>query len=162
MSRDVDAGLLVNGALLTVDDGPGLLRVEGHQGEGAGVVRGGPGRVFHAVPGPVEVERLGDGGVGFAGDEGRDVLLEFGFGAVELMLVAGEEIVIALQLGVEIGFGGVEEVALVEVLDEGFERERDEEADGDNDEVEGEVAPGVDGFVRGVDIHAASGSGIRV
>ncbi len=77
------------------------------------------------------------------------------------MLVAGEEVAIVLQLYAEIGLCGVEEVALVDVLHEGFKRECNDKADGDDDEMEGEVAPGVDGFMRGVDIHARCDSGNR-
>jgi hypothetical protein len=44
-------------------------------------------------------------------------------------------------------------VAVVDVLHQGFQRERDEEADRDDPEMQGDVAPGVDGFHGGVDVH---------
>ncbi len=39
-----------------------------------------------------------------------------------MTLVAGEVVAIVVELDVEIGLGGVEEMALVDVLDEGFKR----------------------------------------
>ena len=115
---DVDAGPLVHGPLLAVDHRPGLLGVIGHQGKRSRIAGRGPGGRFHAVPRPVEVERLGNAGIGLAGAQDGDVFLKFGFGVVELPLVAGEEIAIVLKFYVEIGFGGMQEVALVEVFDQ--------------------------------------------
>jgi hypothetical protein len=54
-------------------------------------------------------------------------------------------VVFDLLMDVLAGLG--DDVAMVDVFDEGFEGERDEEADGDDDEMDEEVSPGVDWFV---------------
>jgi hypothetical protein len=53
---------------------------------------------------------------------------------------------------VETGLGVVDEVAVVLPLDEAFERESDQQADGDGGEVKDEVAYAVDGFMGWMDV----------
>ncbi len=65
---------------------------------------------------PVGAEGIGECWVGRAGGEDVDVVLEFGFGEIECMIVASEEIGIFVQLNVEVGFAGMQEVALVDEL----------------------------------------------
>jgi len=59
---------------------------------------------------------------------------------------------VALDFGVEAGVGVVDEMAMVLPLNDAFEREGDQQADGDGGEVEKEIAPAVHGFVGGVDV----------
>jgi hypothetical protein len=59
---------------------------------------------------------------------------------------------VILDLGVKASFSLVDEMAVVLPLNEAFEGQRDEQADGDGGEVEDEVANAVDGLVWWVDV----------
>jgi len=54
---------------------------------------------------------------------------------------------IAFDLGVEAGFGFVDEVAMVLPFDETFEAKRDEETDGDCQEMKQKVSPAMNRFM---------------
>jgi hypothetical protein len=82
---------------------------------------------------------------------------------VDLFLYAGEVgqsgLVIELELAADVLAGFMDEVAVVGVLDQAFERQSDQQADRDGKEMNEEVFLSVNGLVRGVDFHG--GSGVR-
>jgi len=72
--------------------------------------------------------------------------------AAEVAGIFGEAGLIDFEFVVE-GFAGFGDfVAVVDPLDGGFEAEGNEEADGNGEDVEEEVAPAVDGFVGWMDV----------
>ena len=79
--------------------------------------------------------------------EDFDIVLEFILILVQSSEGVGQALGVAFDLCVKAGFGFVDEVAMVLPLDETFEAEGDEEADGDGEEVKQEVAPAMDGFM---------------
>jgi hypothetical protein len=84
--------------------------------------------------------------------EDGDVALEIILLVVQVGDVVLHAFGVVLYLGVEAGFGLVDEMAVVLPLDEAFEAESDEKADGDGGEVEEKVAPAVHRLVWGMDI----------
>jgi hypothetical protein len=155
---DVEGGLVVDGFLLAVDDVVGLGVVVGHEGERAAIAGGVPGGGLRAVPRPVLAGNVAGGLVRLDGLKDDETVLDLLLGEVEVAFIAGENGAVVVKFGAEVGLGGVEQVIVVEVLDGGFEAERDEQADGDGEEMQEEVARGVDGFVRRVYVHDGAGS----
>ncbi len=66
---------------------------------------------------------------------------------------------VAFDFGVEAGLGVMDEMAVVAPLDDAFEGESDEQADGDGGEVKEEIAPAVHGFVGRVNVQQEGTSG---
>ena len=158
-----------------VDGVPVVERLLGHAGElsvevliGVGFGEGhemSDAVLFGGVPDGVVVEEgrlapgevAGEGGLGSAGMlanvlEDEEVIFEAGGGDEPVAFVGKEVGAVGFELAGE-GLAGVAElVALVNVLDELLEADGDDEANDDGGDVDEEVAPGVDGFVRRVDV----------
>ena len=132
-------GFLVDEVFEQVEVGVALDFFVGHEAEGAGVAGGAPGGVVEGVEG----HGVGDGavevfGVGLETVDGGDVGLEAVDGELHAVDVVLRGFVVDLKFFADVGAGFGDEMAVVEVLDEGFEGERDEEADGDDGEMEEE------------------------
>ena len=71
--------------------------------------------------------------------------------ALLLFMQVGEDALqtfgVVLDFGVEAGFGFVDEMAVVLPLDEAFEAESDQEADGDCQEMKQKVSPAMNRFM---------------
>jgi hypothetical protein len=59
----------------------------------------------------------------------------------------GQAFGVAFDLGLKAGFGFVDEMAVMLPLDETFEAERDEKADGDCQEMKQKVSPAMNGLM---------------
>ncbi|NYF91700.1 hypothetical protein RBB79_18735 [Tunturiibacter empetritectus] len=84
--------------------------------------------------------------------ENFDVVLELSLILVETGERIGQALSVAFDLGVEAGFGFVDEMTVVLPLDAAFEAERDEQADGDGQEMKQKVSPAMNGFMGRVHI----------
>ena len=139
--QGVDAGVLLSG-------------VVGHVGERAGGLSGLPAYVVEFID--AECDRHGLVLMCFRGFdhvvEDRDIVLQIGL----LLMNVVEDILqapgVALDLGVKAGFGFVDEMAVMLPLDAAFKAEGDEKADGDGQDMKQEIAPAMNGFMRGMDV----------
>ena len=78
---------------------------------------------------------------------------------VDAFVVPRDQLLVVFDLVADVFAGFGDDVTVVQTFDGGLERESDEEADGDGEVVEEEVAPAVDGLVRWVDVDQGGVSG---
>jgi hypothetical protein len=125
----------------------------GHEVEDAGLLVGPPCGGAQGVEGGVEVEFGGEGLVGGAVREKEGhVLVELGLELVNTLDIRRGDTAVYFELGLHLFAGFAEFAMMVDELDGLFEADGDEQTDTDGGDVDEKVAPGVDGFVGGVDV----------
>ena len=96
---------------------------------------------------------FGRAGVLLQVNEDEQVVLHESAASAKVDCIHGKALPVVLALDAESFASFFHFVAVMQQLDAGFKAERDEQTDGDGDEMKEEIFPGVDGIVGCVDVH---------